>query len=130
MDTLTIFEDFPEVATNGLRIVCNSIVINPLVDNSPRGIMKEITDYIALHFDVSVEDMKSKSRKEVVFWPRAIAMYAINKTHPVIPLKAIGGFFGGRDHSTVINAKDSVESMMLTNKTFKNKVDFIMSRIV
>jgi chromosomal replication initiator protein len=35
----------------------------------------------------------------------------------------IGENFGGRDHSTVIHALESVEDMMKTDANFKNSVD-------
>jgi chromosomal replication initiator protein len=40
-------------------------------------------------------------------------------------LKTIGLHFGGRDHSTVIHANNTVEDQMETNEQFRNTVEEI-----
>jgi chromosomal replication initiator protein len=87
---------------------------------------KEITiDYIqkfvADHFDIELEELKDKSRKKEVVIPRQIAMY-FAKEFTNFSLKAIGYHFGGRDHSTVIHAIQSVSDMMDTNAEMKNTI--------
>jgi chromosomal replication initiator protein len=51
-----------------------------------------------------------------------VAMYFC-KRYTQLTLALIGGNFGGRDHSTVIHALESVEDMMKTDANFKNSVD-------
>ena len=54
--------------------------------------------------------------------PRQVAMYFC-KRFTQLTLALIGENFGGRDHSTVIHALESVEDMMKTDSNFKNSVD-------
>lgn len=44
-------------------------------------------------------------------------------------LKSIGTYFGGRDHSTVIHACQTVNDLIDTDKKFKNDVEEIGKRI-
>ncbi len=108
------------------------IVINnekePTIDN----ILKAITDI----YDVTLDDLKSKSRKKENVIPRQMAMYML-KEMTSLPLKSIGYQFSNRDHSTVIHAIQSINSLVeydknaeknieklfrQFNKTFKKKV--------
>lgn len=98
--------------------------------STKEGKMNVISEYIALHYDSSLELMKGSSRKLIHFWPRAVAMYVIRNINGYdISLKTIGRYFGGRDHSSVINAIESVEDMMDTNKDFKHKVELLISKL-
>lgn len=119
--------DFPQVSTKGTVDYNKLLSFN---ETSPIAIMDNISEYIARHYDSTIELMKGKSRKLVHFWPRAIAMYAIRYINGYkISLKAIGTYFGGRDHSSVINAIESVEDMMQTNKDFKDKIQLLISKL-
>ena len=44
-------------------------------------------------------------------------------------LKNIGMYFGGRDHSTVIHACQTVNDLIDTDKKFKSDVDELAKRI-
>ena len=60
-------------------------------------------------FNVSLEDLKSRSRSTNVVLPRHIAMYlCYRRTKASYAL--IGQKFGGRNHSTVLHALKSIEN--------------------
>jgi len=87
---------------------------------------KEITiDYIQKHisdhFNINIEELKDKTRKKDIVVPRQIAMY-FAKEFTAFSLKAIGYHFGGRDHSTVIHAIQSVCDMMENNADMRNTI--------
>ena len=44
-------------------------------------------------------------------------------------LKAIGGHFGGRDHSTVIHSCQAVRNLIDTDEDFRDTVDELKKRI-
>ena len=83
----------------------------------PEIIIKSSSEY----FDVPVDDMKSPLRKREVTEARQIAMYFIDKLTN-LSLKANGKMFGGRDHTTVIYAKQTVEDLMETDPQYKRKL--------
>ncbi|MHA7877356.1 MAG: chromosomal replication initiator protein DnaA [Bacteroidota bacterium] len=73
---------------------------------------------VATHYSISLEDLKSKSRKRELVTARQIAMYFAKK-YTNHSLKSIGYYFGGRDHSTVIHALQTVNDMLDTEPHFK-----------
>ncbi|MDZ7650518.1 MAG: chromosomal replication initiator protein DnaA [Cytophagales bacterium] len=98
--------------------VLKNIVKEIQSDVSVDYIQKTVADY----FKVSLEQMKSKVKKREIVIPRQVAMYFC-KRYTQLTLALIGENFGGRDHSTVIHALESVEDMMKTDANFKNSVD-------
>jgi chromosomal replication initiator protein len=76
--------------------------------------MDTIFDAVSKQFMVSVEDIKSKSRKKEFIMPRQMAMY-MAKEILNMPLSNIGYYFD-RDHSTVIYSVNSLNEAMNTDK--------------
>lgn len=70
----------------------------------------------------SVFGMESKTRKMEQVKARQISMHFIKESHPFMSLKSIGREFGGRDHSTVINALRMVQDYCDTEKHYKDLV--------
>lgn len=66
-----------------------------------------IQQIVSEYFKISVEDLKSKTRKKAIATARQIAMH-FSKEYTNEPLKRIGDSFGGRDHSTVVHASKAV----------------------
>jgi chromosomal replication initiator protein len=87
-----------------------------------------IQKIVAEHFKVELDAMKGKVKKREIVIPRQVAMYFC-KRYTQLTLSLIGGNFGGRDHSTVIHALESVEDMMKTDPNFKNTVDELGKRL-
>ena len=98
--------------------VLKNIVKEIQADVSVDFIQKTVGDY----FKVDLEAMKSKVKKREIVIPRQTAMYFC-KRYTQLTLALIGENFGGRDHSTVIHALESVEDMMKTDANFKNSVE-------
>jgi chromosomal replication initiator protein len=98
--------------------VLKNIVKEIQADVSVDFIQKTVADY----FKVELEAMKSKVKKREIVIPRQTAMYFC-KRYTQLTLALIGENFGGRDHSTVIHALESVEDMMKTDANYKNSVD-------
>lgn len=69
---------------------------------------EKILDVVADHFHIPREAIKSKSRKKELVFVRMIAMTLMTE-YTSLSLKAIGEQFGGRDHSTVIHARDTIQ---------------------
>ncbi len=84
----------------------------PAATNAPRRFTTaEIKSLVADSFGVSETDLESQSRAAKVTWPRQVAMYLARETAGE-PLPTIGREFGGRNHSTVLNACRRVEARM------------------
>lgn len=104
-------------------------LLDQFVDKVSREItIHDIQSIVAEHLSVDVELLKAKTRKRMIVQARQIAMY-FAKELTQHSLKAIGLHFGGRDHSTVIHALQTVNDLIATDKTFKQSVDEIGKRI-
>ena len=83
-------------------------------------IQKVVADF----FDIKVADMKTKKRTRSIVYPRQLAMYlARNLTEYSLP--DIGGFFGGKDHTTVLHACDKISKELVNNE----KTQTIMGKL-
>ena len=82
----------------------------------------EVQKYVSEYFGISIEDLKAKTRKKEIVTARQIAMY-FAKEYTGHSLKSIGYHFGGRDHSTVIHAIQTVNEFMMEKKELKMYID-------
>jgi chromosomal replication initiator protein len=104
--------------------VMKNIVKEIQSDVSVDYIQKTVADF----FKVELEAMKGKIKKREIVIPRQVAMYFC-KRYTQLTLALIGENFGGRDHSTVIHALESVEDLMKTDSNFKNSVDELNKKL-
>jgi chromosomal replication initiator protein len=84
---------------------------------------------VSKEFDVPVEIMVAKKKTAKVALARQVAMY-LSRTLTDTPLKGIGEEFGGRDHSTVIHACDTVGKRISNDPVFRERVDRLSSTIM
>ena len=87
-------------------------------------IQKTVSDY----FNVVQDDLKAKTRKKEIVIARQVAMY-FSKDYTNHSLKSIGYHFGGRDHSTVIHAVQSVNDMLDTDAKFRYSVEELKKKL-
>ncbi|TAL33847.1 MAG: chromosomal replication initiator protein DnaA, partial [Spirochaetes bacterium] len=95
-------------------------------DTLKKVTVSDIMNRVSDRFDVSVEDMISKSRHSKVVHPRFVAMFLSRKLTDLTTVD-IGREFGDRDHSTVLNAMNNVDKMMKENEEFREMIEDIIS---
>ncbi|MDE5586820.1 MAG: chromosomal replication initiator protein DnaA, partial [Bacilli bacterium] len=96
---------------------------------SEKNNINRIQRIVAEHFQVSVDDLKSKKRSANLAFPRQVAMYLCRKlTDESYP--KIGIEFGGKDHSTVIHSVEKIEKEILINKELENIIEKLKKEIV
>ncbi|MDH5474687.1 MAG: chromosomal replication initiator protein DnaA [Cyclobacteriaceae bacterium] len=83
---------------------------------------------IAEYFHLKVDELKDKTRKKEIVIARQTAMYFC-KEYTNHSLKSIGYHFGGRDHSTVIHAVQTVNDMMDTDINYKDSVEVLRKKL-
>ena len=110
----------PELATKVLRDV--------FTQTRGQLSMEEILRVVTAHFNMKLSELQSKRRSNVIVFPRQIGRYLIRKStrHS---LEEIGGFFGGRDHSTVLYAIDRIEKQMLEDPRTKELVAGFLNQL-
>lgn len=90
-------------------------------------LIDKIFRVVSKHYDVPIDTLKSPRRQQNVVYARQVCMYLL-RTLTDSPLSEIGSFFN-RDHSTVINAVNKVESMMEEDASVKAEIDTLTEQI-
>jgi chromosomal replication initiator protein len=113
-----------EIDINLAKSMLKNFIKNTHKEISIEYIEKLDCDY----FEVPIEMVRSKTRKREIVQARQISMY-LAKNYTKSSLKTIGAFFGGRDHSTVIYACQTVGDLIDTDKKFKGYVHDIQRKL-
>ncbi len=113
-----------EIDLSLAKSMLKNFIKNTTKEVSMDYIQKLVCDY----FEVPVHLLKSPTRKREVVQARQISMY-LSKGMTKSSLKTIGAFFGGRDHSTVIYACQTVEDLIQTDKKFRAYVTDIEKKL-
>lgn len=87
-----------------------------------------ITRIVCEYFAVDENKVREKNRKKEVVIARQVAMY-LSKKLTKSSLKTIGLHFGGRDHSTVIHAQNTVDQLLQEDSSLKDSIDTIQNKI-
>lgn len=89
----------------------------------------KIKSAVAHYFNVSPNDLESKSRKKELVIPRQLAMY-ICKELTNCTLETIGKHFGNRDHSTVVHSINITERNLLFDERLKSAYEYIIKKLI
>ncbi|MFN3596193.1 MAG: chromosomal replication initiator protein DnaA [Rubricoccaceae bacterium] len=113
-----------EVDLQLAREVLRDLVREARINLTVEDIQRVVCDYLQISEDL----VRARTRKREVVQARQIAMW-FAKQLTTQSLKSIGLHFGGRDHSTVIHAIQSVEDQLETDPAFRELVDVIRKRL-
>lgn len=104
-------------------------MLKNFIKNVSREIsIDSIQKLVCEHLSVDKELLKAKTRKREIVQARQISMY-FAKELTKSSLKTIGMHFGGRDHSTVIHAVQTVNDLISIDKEFRKNIDEIKKKI-
>ncbi len=90
--------------------------------------MEDILGLVTERFGVKLSELQSRKRTNAIAYPRQIAMYLARRItrHS---LEEIGGFFGGRDHSTVLYAVAKVDRMLAEDESCRDVVSTFLAKL-
>ena len=92
--------------------------------------VKKIVEVTCEYFGIKQADICGKKKTKELVEPRQLAMYIVTYILPDVPLATIGQFFGGRDHTTVIHARDKIQQKLLEDPVYKKKVEDIKNLVL
>lgn len=107
-----------EIAQNQLRDTINDPYSGTIT-------IENIQKVVAEHYNVSVSDLKSKKKDRKFVIPRQISIY-ICCSLTEYSTTEIGNEFGGRDHTTIMHARDKVESLLKTDSSMNSTVNLLI----
>lgn len=88
----------------------------------------QVQQIIANHYNIKVEDLKSKKRVSTISYPRQIAMY-ICRIVLEEPLTKIGIEFGGKDHTTVMHSVDKIKKQIKNDQNLELEINKLINEI-
>ena len=114
----------------GVDLQLAEVVLKDLVPEvqGPQITAGTIMGQTAAYFGLSIEDLCGTSRSRVLVTARHIAMYLCRELTDM-SLPKIGAQFGGRDHTTVINADRKIRSLMAERRSIYTQVTELTNRI-
>jgi chromosomal replication initiator protein len=71
--------------------------------------IEDILKAVTARFNVRLADLQSKKRTRSIAFPRQVCMF-LARTLTRHSLEEIGGYFGGRDHTTVLHADRTIRA--------------------
>ncbi len=102
---------------------------NIITPDKPKEITPQlIIEAVSEHFQISLDQMISKSRTKEIAKPRQIAMYLCG-TMTDASQDSIGSLLGGRDHTTVIHGVKKITEECRTNEKMRDLIETIKKKI-
>ncbi|MBW4479657.1 MAG: chromosomal replication initiator protein DnaA [Tolypothrix brevis GSE-NOS-MK-07-07A] len=113
----------------GLAMTVENIIsfLEPKIEKLP-ATPEAILSVVADALNISIEDLKSNSRRREISWARQIGMYLMRQ-HTNLSLPRIGEVFGGKDHTTVIYSCDKIAKLLENDRTIVQTLRQLSDRI-
>lgn len=121
MQAVAVYELEQRMPTvKSIAEIMRKLIKDPLLDEEQVGFesapkraltYQDIMEAVSRYYSVSVADMVGPSRVREILIPRQIAM-TLGKKYLRMSYVRLGELFSGRDHTTVMNAIEKVESRM------------------
>ena len=117
------------ISISGLPMTVENLipVLNPALENleaSPDTVLQ----IVAAEFKISLEDLKSISRRREISWARQIGMYLMRQ-HTDLSLPKIGEEFGGKDHTTVMYSCEKIAQLRINDSSLGQTLRQLSDRI-
>ncbi len=90
---------------------------------------EKIINTVCDFFKVTKDEIVGKKRNKEIVEPRQLCVYLIDEMLN-IPLQAVGDLLGGRDHTTIMHARDKISNQVKINPHIKTLVNDIKSRLL
>jgi chromosomal replication initiator protein len=103
-------------------------ILADIIDRQQNLTPELIRDFIAQQFQVSLDDIQSKSRKKEVAFPRQVSMY-LSRKHTERALSDIGRAFN-RDHSTVVHSVKRITVSMARSTSVRGQVELLSDKLL
>jgi len=102
-------------------------VVKNIVRQRKRITIEAIKKLVCKYYDVSIEDVMSRSRKQNLVRPRQMAIY-LARNYTDAPLQSIGKSFN-RYHATAMHSINCIERGMKQNSSIKKQVGFFRQKL-
>lgn len=120
----SVLEEKP-VSLGLAKTVLKDMVKETVKTISVDMVQRQVSEF----FNLSLYELKNKSRHQNLIVPRQVAMYLARKlTKHSLP--EIGAAFGGKDHTTILHAVKKVEEVLLKDQQIKKIVEILSNSLL
>ncbi|MEO1007628.1 MAG: chromosomal replication initiator protein DnaA [Planctomycetota bacterium] len=104
--------------------------IEPPAETKPHvaATMQRVIDLIVDYYAVKLSDLQSKKKTRSIARPRQVLMY-LARRHTRHSLEEIGGYLGGRDHTTIMHGANKITSLRATDRALSAELDHLESQL-
>jgi chromosomal replication initiator protein len=113
-----------DVTTDLARRLLRDIFVAPKGQPS----MEDILRIVTAHYQIKTTELQSRRRTKAIAFPRQIGMY-LARTNTRHSLEEIGGFFGGRDHTTVLYAVEQITKQLKADDRFRATIQGFVQQL-
>jgi len=90
--------------------------------------VEDVQRAAAEYFGIGLRDLRSERRHRAIALPRMVAMF-VSREKLKLSYPDIGMRFGGKDHTTVMNAHRRVGAMAETDENVKRAIEFVTRKL-
>lgn len=121
----------------GIAQITGRPITVELVEEALRGVISQrsrpiavadVVNLVSTEFSIAARELTGKGRAQTVSQPRQICMYLLRQVTD-LSYEEIGGYFGDRDHTTVLYAVKRMERRTKEDRMFRDLVHKLMSRL-
>ena len=90
--------------------------------------LQHVLDAVTTYYNVRLSDLQSKRRQKSITGPRQVCMW-LARRHTRFSLEEIGGYLGGRDHTTVLHSVRTVDQRLADDPNFARQLEHLETRV-
>jgi chromosomal replication initiator protein len=110
------------------RELADRVLRNSPVRATPQLTISVIMETVADYYTLKLSDLQGKRRQKSVSQPRQVCMF-FGRKYTSLSLEEIGGYFGGRDHTTVMHAVRAVQTRIRDNPAVAEQIRTLEDRL-
>lgn len=121
---------FSAMTGNPVTLDAAKELLKDTIDHQPAAMVRveTIAREVCEKYSITITQLKSRSRTNEIAFPRQLSMY-LSCMMTELSTTEIGRVFGGRDHTTVIHAREKIKKMISSDPFFLENVNKLTDRI-
>ncbi|MDP4009923.1 MAG: chromosomal replication initiator protein DnaA [Candidatus Shapirobacteria bacterium] len=117
-------KNIPEINLEFIQFIINPNSNTFFESASAKVTPRHLISVCAKYFNIKTGDLCGKSRKKELVSARHITAYLL-LTEIELPLEEVGHLLGGRDHTSIMHARDKVQTEFSTNPQIRQLINQI-----
>jgi chromosomal replication initiator protein len=111
-----------------LQLALEALGEPAMLGGASQATLQTIIDAVTAYYNVKLSDLQSKRRHKSITEPRQVCMWLARK-RTRFSLEEIGGYFGGRDHTTVMHSIRITDERMAADAYYARQIHQIEERL-